>query len=91
MGVSHSLARSVRQHYLKTFGPYNQRIVIRNHTFVCLDAPGLVDEDYQRSAQGVPFEQWSPAPGGPIEFVQTMPIGAYSKFFTYYHLRVYRS
>ncbi|KAF8894003.1 hypothetical protein BD779DRAFT_1797943 [Infundibulicybe gibba] len=70
MGISLAISKNVRAHYIRAFGPSNQEITIRNHTFICLDAPGLVDEDYQRSARGKDFEDWTPVDGGPVQFVQ---------------------
>jgi hypothetical protein len=89
MGVA--LSSNIRDHYSQTFGPFNQRVVIRNHTFICLDAPGLVDEDYQRSALGVPFEQWYPIPGGALEFINSVSRGThirYSVRLTQYSFRI---
>ncbi|RDB25239.1 hypothetical protein Hypma_007764 [Hypsizygus marmoreus] len=70
MGVSPAYSKIIRGHHAKAFGPFNQQIVIRNHTFVLLDAPGLVDEDYQRSAYGVGFDKWNAIPNGTVSFVQ---------------------
>lgn len=70
MGVSPSFSKITRSHYLKSFGPFNQRVDIRNHSFILLDAPGLVDEDYQRSAYGVGFEKWHAIPEGVVSFVR---------------------
>lgn len=61
-----------RQYYVQAFGPVNHVIEIQNHSFVFLDAPGLVDEDYQRSAQGVEFAKWAPIPDGPVGFVNSI-------------------
>lgn len=73
MGTSFS--RTARNQFSNTFGPFNQQIFIRNHTFALLDAPGLVDEDYQRAAHGKSYERWVPVPEGPIEFVKTIVSG----------------
>jgi hypothetical protein len=75
MGVSSYFSQTIRSNYAKTFGPFNQQIVIRNHTFVLLDAPGLVDEDYQRSAHGVGFDKWRAIPEGTVSFVKTITRG----------------
>ncbi|CAL1707740.1 unnamed protein product [Somion occarium] len=43
---------------------------IANHSFVMVNAPGLVDEDNDRAMKGVSYARWAAAmPGGPIEFV----------------------
>ncbi len=75
MGVSRALSKKVRQNYFMTFGPFNHQATIRGHQFLFLDAPGLVDEDYQRSAEGVPYDRWDPVPEGPLEFVKSIVIG----------------
>lgn len=75
MGVSSYFSQTIRNNYVKMFGPFNQQITIRNHTFVLLDAPGLVDEDYQRSAHGSGFGKWRAIPGGTVAFVKTITRG----------------
>lgn len=74
MGVSRALSKKVRQNYFMTFGPFNHQATIRGHQFLFLDAPGLVDEDYQRSAEGIPYDRWDPVPEGPLEFVKSIVI-----------------
>ncbi|KIY67150.1 hypothetical protein CYLTODRAFT_444201 [Cylindrobasidium torrendii FP15055 ss-10] len=74
MGVSHALSNKVRSHYFKTFGPFNYRTTIHDHQFVFVDAPGLVDEDYTRSAKSASYEEWTPISGGPVEFVKSVSI-----------------
>lgn len=75
MGVSSHFSQTIRNNYAKTFGSFNQKITIRNHTFVLLDAPGLVDEDYQRSAHGTGFDKWRAISGGPVAFVKSITRG----------------
>ncbi|GLB37557.1 putative calcineurin-like phosphoesterase [Lyophyllum shimeji] len=75
MGVSSSSSRAVRNYYSNAFGPFNQRVVIRNHTFLLIDAAGLVDEDYQRAGYGVGFDKWSALPGGTTSFVKNLERG----------------
>ncbi|KAJ8495385.1 hypothetical protein ONZ45_g12884 [Pleurotus djamor] len=70
MGTSPSMVKPARHHYVEHFGHFNQHLTVRNHSFVILDAPGLVDEDYQRYAQQLDFSEWDPLPQGPIEFVK---------------------
>ncbi|KAJ3847188.1 hypothetical protein EV368DRAFT_76802 [Lentinula lateritia] len=72
MGVARPISRHIRKAFFQTFGPFNQQVIIHNHTFALLDAPGLVDEDYTRAAQRIPYDKWSPLPGGPVEFVKTV-------------------
>lgn len=75
--MSHAYATKAPSHYSKGFGPLNQNVVIRNHTFVLLDAPALVDEDYQRSAYGVGFDEWLAIPDGPVAFVKSVQLGMF--------------
>jgi hypothetical protein len=64
-----------RRRYLKHFGAFNQHISLRNHSFVLLDAPGLIEEDYQRVAVSQGFERWTPLRDGPVEFVKSIASG----------------
>lgn len=75
MGMSSSFSKVIRGHYSKAFGPFNQHITLRNHSLVFIDAPGLVDEDYQRSAYGTGYEQWSAIPEGTVAFVKGVKRG----------------
>ncbi|KAJ3772913.1 hypothetical protein FB446DRAFT_734866 [Lentinula raphanica] len=75
MGVTRPLSKHIRKSFSLLFGPFNQQVVIHNHTFVLLDAPGLVDEDYTRAAQRIPYNKWSSLPGGPVEFIKTVNTG----------------
>ncbi len=68
-------AQTARYHYDKHFGPVNSRISITNHTFVILDSPGLVEEDYIRDEHGSEYEHWTPLEGGAIEFVNSISQG----------------
>ncbi|KAL1717433.1 hypothetical protein EV715DRAFT_274297 [Schizophyllum commune] len=72
MGASRSLSANVRAYYKKYVGPLNQAVPLRGHNFVALDAPGLVDEDYRRSASGLPHQQWSPTLGGTLDFIREL-------------------
>ena len=73
MGRKHS--KDVKDFFARSFGPLNQEISIHNHTFVALDAPGLVDEDYHRAAQGADYDDWEGSPDGPITFVRSVDGG----------------
>ncbi|KAJ7268838.1 hypothetical protein B0H12DRAFT_1096918 [Mycena haematopus] len=75
MGLAHSSPRNVRLLYSDIVGPFNQQVVIRDHVFICLDAPSLVDEDYQRSASGRSYEHWDAIRGGSVEFVKSASTG----------------
>ncbi|PFH50886.1 hypothetical protein AMATHDRAFT_143817 [Amanita thiersii Skay4041] len=74
LGTVAKHSKDVKGFYQDTFGPLNQEFAIRKHTFVGLDAPGLVDEDYQRAAQGVDYTHWTPLPDGPVSFVNSITI-----------------
>lgn len=63
-------AKAIRRYYTDAFGPPSQTFTVQNHTFVVLDAPGLVDEDYLRSGKGVTFAKWKPLSDGAISFVK---------------------
>ncbi|KAJ7163630.1 Metallo-dependent phosphatase-like protein [Mycena crocata] len=71
LGVSAQFSEKAAARYLSHFGPLNFQITMANHTVVFLDAPRLVEEDYQRSSNGQSFHDWRPLPGGPVEFVQS--------------------
>ncbi|KAF9565550.1 hypothetical protein CPC08DRAFT_683670 [Agrocybe pediades] len=70
LGYGPAVSRNLRSYFTQSFGPLNQRISISNHTVIALDAPGLVDEDYQRHAKFKSYDNWTPIPGGPINFVK---------------------
>jgi hypothetical protein len=69
LGLVPSTTKKIRSYYLDTFGSFNQKFEIANHTFIGLDTPGIVDEDYQRHGKYITFDDWKPIPGGPISFV----------------------
>ncbi|KAF5370828.1 hypothetical protein D9758_001955 [Tetrapyrgos nigripes] len=76
--VGMGLARptvNVRQLFSDRFGPFNQEVKIHNHTFVLLDAPGLVDEDYQRSSVGTGYNELNAVRGGAVDFVKKLVPG----------------
>ncbi|KAI0790605.1 Metallo-dependent phosphatase-like protein [Abortiporus biennis] len=78
LGPSNLFSDRAQTRYTSHFGPLNQIIEFANHSFILLDAPGLVEEDYQRVERGVSYTHWAAAmPGGPIEFIQTLD---YRKF-----------
>jgi len=76
LGAPH-ISQKLNTYFNKEFGPLHQHIVISNHTFVALNAPGLVDEDYQRHAAAVSFEDWKPIADGPVAFVKELAECAY--------------
>ncbi|KAJ6587057.1 Metallo-dependent phosphatase-like protein [Mycena vulgaris] len=70
LGISEQFSKKAAARYISHFGPLNNRITIANHTIILLDAPSLVEEDFQRSSKGNSYSNWQPVPGGPIELVQ---------------------
>ncbi len=72
VNIDSASARRARQRFTSHFGPLNQHVSVRNHTLVMLDAAGLVEEDYQRSAKYVDYDHWTPLPRGAVEFVHSL-------------------
>ncbi|TFK94581.1 hypothetical protein K466DRAFT_657614 [Polyporus arcularius HHB13444] len=72
VNIDSTSARRARQRFTSHFGPLNQHVSVRNHTLVMLDAAGLVEEDYQRSAKYVDYDHWTPLPRGAVEFVHSL-------------------
>ena len=75
LNIDPAAARQARQRFVKYFGPLNQKVSIRNHTLVLLDAPGLVEEDYKRAAKYIEYENWTPKPHGALEFIHSLRKG----------------
>jgi hypothetical protein len=61
-----------RDRYREAFGPINYTLDLGNHTFVMLDAPGMIEEDYQRYAAQVRFGEWADTEAGSIKFVHEL-------------------
>jgi hypothetical protein len=70
LGSVNQFARHVTERYASHFGHPNEQLHFANHSLVLLDAPGLVNEDYQRAGRGTSFDDWKPLKGGAIEFVK---------------------
>ncbi|KAI0260861.1 hypothetical protein BC834DRAFT_831138, partial [Gloeopeniophorella convolvens] len=77
LGVSNAFTKHVRQRYERRFGRVNQHLSVANHSLVLLDAPGIVDEDYNRVGHSTSFEEWIPMRDGAIEFVKGLAAGAF--------------
>ncbi|KAK1233144.1 hypothetical protein PQX77_003679 [Marasmius sp. AFHP31] len=71
LGQQSWFSPDARQRYISHFGPLNLEVPIGNHTFVLLDGPGLVEEDYRRHGHGATYQEWKPVHGGAIDFVKT--------------------
>jgi hypothetical protein len=69
------ISKTIRRHFSDTFGPFNLNVSLKNHTLLLLDAPGLVEEDYQRAALSKQYDGWEPIRGGAVEFVKTNAAG----------------
>lgn len=79
LGSVDEFSNHAEERYIKHFGALDQVVAVGNHTIILLDAPGLVEEDLQRVASGVSFDQWAAThPGGPIGFVEHLEAGQYS-------------
>lgn len=64
-----------RDRFFKYFGPANRKVSISNHTFVLLDAPLLVEEDYIRAKMHKEFNEWEGNEGGSVEFIHSFKRG----------------
>ncbi|KAJ6625495.1 Metallo-dependent phosphatase-like protein [Mycena sp. CBHHK59/15] len=71
LGASPQFSEKARARYSSHFGPPNSQVKIANHTIVLLDAPAIVEEDFQRAGYGQSYSDWKSIPGGPIEFVKS--------------------
>ncbi|KAG9127958.1 hypothetical protein FRC07_006975 [Ceratobasidium sp. 392] len=73
LGKSQAFSARARQRYLSHFGgTTNYQVSVANHSFVFIDAPGLVEEDYRRYEEEESFEDWVAMPGGAIEYVNKL-------------------
>lgn len=64
-------ARQARNHYVRHFGPGNRKVIVSNHTFVFLDAPLLVEEDYHRAKVLKKYDEWRADDDGSVEFIRS--------------------
>lgn len=76
LGPSRSFSSRARDRYREAFGEINYTLDLGNHTFVMLDAPGLIEEDYRRYAAEVRFGEWAETQTGTIQFVHELGEGA---------------
>ncbi|QRV94090.1 hypothetical protein RhiJN_22108 [Ceratobasidium sp. AG-Ba] len=73
LGTSQAFSAKARQRYLSHFGGQtNYQVAIANHSFVFIDAPALVEEDYRRYEEEESFLDWTAIRGGTIEFVNRL-------------------
>ena len=75
LGVSEYFSENARNRFRHHFGPLNHGVLIGNHTILFIDAPGLVEEDFQRRGHSLDYEQWKPLPNGTVEFVKSVTQG----------------
>lgn len=69
---SRSSDRAVAR-YTSHFGPLNQVVEVGQHTFILVDAPGLVEEEVQRARSGHLYDGWAERnPSGTIAFVHDL-------------------
>ncbi|EJD03085.1 Metallo-dependent phosphatase, partial [Fomitiporia mediterranea MF3/22] len=91
LGTSRSFSPRTRSRYVKHFGRLNYKVSLANHTFVMLDAPGLVEEDYRRASANQRFEDWTPPPGGVIDFVNKFSsVGSDEPVILFSHIPLFR-
>ena len=64
-----------RDRYETHFSEPNSVLSVANHSFVLLDAVGMVEEDYRRYASEMQFGEWDGLEGGVIEFVKELGEG----------------
>ncbi|KAJ4483269.1 Metallo-dependent phosphatase-like protein [Lentinula aciculospora] len=79
LGPSVLFSPHARTRYTSHFGPLNSRVSVANHTFVLIDAPGLVEEDYKRHGLGKTYDKWNALPGKTVDFVKSFVDGVYSE------------
>lgn len=92
LGESSAFSKNARKYFTEYFGPVNQEIDLAGHRLIFIDAPGLVDEDYRRHGMGKQYEAWTPAVGGPIEFIASVTIKASSSpIILFSHIPLSRS
>jgi hypothetical protein len=66
-----------RERYARYFAESNSILSIANHTFILLDAVGLVEDDYRRYKAEMQFGEWDGEEGGVIEFVKELGYGGF--------------
>ncbi|KAI0260877.1 hypothetical protein BC834DRAFT_973154 [Gloeopeniophorella convolvens] len=92
LGVSNAFSKHVRQRYERYFGRVNQYLSVANHSLVLLDAPGIVDEDYNRVGHSTSFEEWIPMRDGAIEFVKGLAAdGQHDPVILFSHIPLHRA
>lgn len=73
LGSSNRLfSPQARERYMSHFSTPNSVLSIANHSFVLLDAVGLVEEDYRRYSAEMQFGEWDGLEGGVIDFVKDL-------------------
>ncbi|TFY53473.1 hypothetical protein EVJ58_g9434 [Rhodofomes roseus] len=61
------------ERFMSHFGPLNQLVEFGNHSFVLIDAPGLVAEEAMRMRSGRSYAQWvDVSPNGVIAFIRSL-------------------
>lgn len=86
---SRSSDRAVAR-YTSHFGPLNQVVEVGQHTFILVDAPGLVEEEVQRARSGHLYDGWAERnPSGTIAFVHDLASSAYSTIPASRNMTVY--
>ncbi|KAI0074382.1 hypothetical protein K474DRAFT_1665492 [Panus rudis PR-1116 ss-1] len=79
--IDPGVARVAREHHVEHFGPVNGWVTIKKHTFAILDAPGIVEEDYLRSQEGIEYDNWPAKNHGAVEFIRAIAAGGGADHF----------
>ncbi|KZT67161.1 Metallo-dependent phosphatase [Daedalea quercina L-15889] len=80
LGTSPRFSEHALGRYTSHFGLLNQIFEFGNHTFVLIDAPGLVAEEDMRHRSGYSYSHWADlSPNGVIAFVQSLGDREYAK------------
>ncbi|KAH9924870.1 Metallo-dependent phosphatase-like protein [Fomitopsis serialis] len=75
LGASTRFSQDAAERYVSHFGPLNQLVELGDHTFVLIDAPGLVAEEGMRLRSGRSYSQWvDVSPTGVIAFIHSLAV-----------------
>ncbi|KAF9469965.1 Metallo-dependent phosphatase-like protein [Collybia nuda] len=86
-----SISGPARRRYKSHFGPLNSYLSISNHTIVFLDAPSLVEEDFERVSNGRLYSEWHGTAGGSVEFIKVVAKGKMEDpVILFSHIPLYR-
>lgn len=74
MNLIEADARAAQRRYTTHFDPLNGEALIANHSFVFINAPGLVEEDYHRARHvgSKEYRDYTTEEGSTVEFVREL-------------------